>query len=292
MKVRVHATIANFGPGFDVFGVGIGEPYDELSFRESSEWEIRVKGHDVPADVRNTAVVAARALAEMVGENIALKMELKKGIRPRSGLGSSGASSLAGALAMARVLGVEDERLILRAAMEGERAASGSAHGDNVVPAYYGDFTIIESYEPLRVQRIPVDFEVVAVLPAVEIPTSEARRVLPPKIPLKDAVRNIALASSLVLALKENDLKAVGRLLDDRIALPYRRRLMPWYDRARKAALEAGAYGFSVSGSGPAVFAVGGDVAQIGKAVAEAFEEFGIEVDVYVTKAGRGAVWF
>ncbi|ACS34310.1 homoserine kinase [Thermococcus gammatolerans] len=292
MKIRVHATIANFGPGFDVFGVGIGEPYDELSFRESSEWEIRVKGHDVPADVRNTAVVAARALAEMAGEEVALRMKLRKGIRPRSGLGSSGASSLAGALAMARVLGVEDERLILRAAMEGERAASGSAHGDNVVPAYYGDFTILESYEPLRVRRIPVDFDVVAVLPAVEIPTSEARRVLPPKIPLKDAVRNIALASSLVLALKENDLKAVGRLLDDRIALPYRKRLMPWYDRARKAALEAGAYGFSVSGSGPAVFAVGGDVAQIGKAVAEAFEGFGIEVDVYVTKAGRGALWF
>ena len=292
MKVRVHATIANFGPGFDVFGIGIGEPHDELSFRESSEWEIRVKGHEVPADGRNVAVVSAKALAEMAGEEVALRMKLRKGIRPRSGLGSSGASSLAGALAMARVLGVEDERLILRAAMEGERVASGSAHGDNVVPAYYGDFTIIESYEPLRVQRIPVDFEVVAVLPAVEIPTSEARRVLPPKIPLKDAVRNIALASSLVLALKENDLKAVGRLLDDRIALPYRKKLMPWYDVARKAALEAGAYGFSVSGSGPAVFAVGEDVAQIGKAVAEAFEGFGIEVDVYVTKAGRGAVWF
>jgi len=292
MKVRVHATIANFGPGFDVFGVGIGEPHDELSFRESSEWEIRVKGHEVPADGRNVAVVSAKALAEMAGGNIALRMKLRKGIRPRSGLGSSGASSLAGALAMARVLGVEDERLILRAAMEGERVASGSAHGDNVVPAYYGDFTVIESYEPLRVWRIPVDFDVVAVLPAVEIPTSEARRVLPPKIPLKDAVRNIALASSLVLALKENDLKAVGRLLDDRIALPYRKKLMPWYDVARKAALEAGAYGFSVSGSGPAVFAVGEDVAQIGKAVAEAFEGFGIEVDVYVTKAGRGAVWF
>jgi homoserine kinase len=292
MRVRVHATIANFGPGFDVFGVGIGEPYDELTFRESDEWSVEVRGFPVPADETNVAVVSAKALADLLGEEVALRMELKKGIRPKSGLGSSGASSLAGALAMARVLGVEDEGLILRAAMEGEKAASGSAHGDNVVPAYYGDFTVIESSEPLRVWRLPVDFEVVAVLPSVEIPTSEARRVLPPKIPRGDAVRNLALASSLVLALRENDLPAVGRLLDDRIALPYRKSLMPWYETVRKAALEAGAYGFSVSGSGPAVFALGEDVAQIGKAIAEAFSGIGIEADVYVTKAGRGALWF
>lgn len=292
MRVRVHATIANFGPGFDVFGVGIGEPYDELRFRESDEWVIRVRGHKVPENPDNVVIVSAKALASMVGEDVALEMELAKGIRPKSGLGSSGASSLAGALAMAKVLGVEDERLVLRAAMEGERAASGSAHGDNVVPAYYGDFTIIESNEPLRVWRIPVDFEVVAVLPAVEIPTNEARGVLPSKIPREDALRNIALAASLVLALKEDDLQAVGRLLDDRIALPYRKRLMPWYETVRRAALEAGAYGFSVSGSGPAVFAIGEDVAQIGKAVAEAFSGMGIDSDVYVTKAGRGAAWF
>ena len=292
MRVRVHATIANFGPGFDVFGVGIGEPYDELSFRESDEWAIEVKGYEVPDDDSNVAVIAAKALASMVGEEVALKMELRKGIRPKSGLGSSGASSLAGALAAAKVLDVENDSLILRAAMEGERGASGSAHGDNVVPAYYGDFTVIESYEPLRVHRIPVDFDVVAVLPSVEIPTSEARRVLPQKIPREDAIKNVALAASLVMALGEGDLRAVGRLLDDRIALPYRKSLMPWYDRVRKAALDSGAYGFSVSGSGPAVFAIGEDVAQIGKAVKEAFGEMGIDSHVHITKAGRGALWF
>ncbi len=292
MKVRVHATIANFGPGFDVFGVGIGDPYDELKFRESGEWEIRVEGFPVPEDGRNVALVSAKALSRLVGQEIALSMRLSKGIRPKSGLGSSGASSLAGAMAMARVLGVDDERIILRAAMEGERAASGSAHGDNVVPAYYGNFTVIESLEPLRVWSVPVDFRLVAVLPDVDIPTSEARRLLPDEIPIGDAVRNVALASSLVLALKEGDLEAVGRLLDDRIALPYRKRLMPWYETVRRAALEAGAYGFSVSGSGPAVFAIGDDVREIGKAISEAFKEMGIGSEVYITKAGRGALWF
>ncbi len=151
MRIRVPATIANFGPGFDVFGVGIGgEPYDELKFVESDEWEIEVEGYDVPTDGRNVAVVAARALATLVGEELYLRMKLRKEIRPRSGLGSSGgASSLAGALAAARVLGIEDDGLIIKAALAGEEAASGSAHGgDNVVPAYYGDFTIIESLNP------------------------------------------------------------------------------------------------------------------------------------------------
>ncbi|ACS90172.1 homoserine kinase [Thermococcus sibiricus] len=292
MKVRVHATIANFGPGFDVFGVGVGKPYDELSFKESDEWMVRVKGYQVPENSNNIAIVSAKALAAMVGEETALEMKLTKGIRPKSGIGSSGASSLAGALAMAKVLGVEDDEMILRAAMEGERVASGSVHGDNVIPAYYGDFTIIESYEPLKIWRIPVNFEVVVVLPAIEIPTSEARKILPSKIPRKDAIRNLALAASLILALKENDLQTVGRLLDDRIALPYRKQLMQWYETVREAALEAGAYGFSVSGSGPAVFAIGEDVAQIGKVIAETFSGMDIKADVYVTKVGRGAIWF
>ncbi|NJE61747.1 homoserine kinase [Thermococcus sp. 21S7] len=291
MRLRVHATIANFGPGFDVFGVGIGEPYDELTFRESDEWEVRVKGFDVPSDGRNVALVSAKALASLLGEEVALRMELRKGIRPGGGLGSSGASSLAGALAVAKVLGVEDEDLILRAAMEGERYASGSAHGDNVVPAYYGDFTVIESTGPLRVWRIPVNFDIVVVLPLLEIPTREARAVLPERIPLGCAVRALSLASSLVLALKERDLPAVGRLLDDPIALPYRRKLMPWYDGVRKAALEAGAYGLSVSGSGPAVFALGDNPEEIGMAVAETLAEMGVDSEVYVTKAGIGAVW-
>lgn len=291
MRIRVPATIANFGPGFDVFGVGIGEPYDELKFVESDEWGIEVEGYDVPTDGRNVAVVAARALATLVGEELYLRMKLRKGIKPRSGLGSSGASSLAGALAAARVLGIDDDGLIIRAALAGEEAASGSAHGDNVVPAYYGDFTIIESLNPLRVHRIPVDFPLVVVLPEIEVPTREARRILPERVPMGDAVRNVALAGALVKALTSGDVQAVGRLLEDRIALPYRLRLMPWFARVWKAALDAGAYGAFVSGSGPAIFALGEDLHAIGKAIAEVFLEIGVGAEAYITRAGVGAFW-
>ncbi len=80
------------------------------------------------------------------------------------------------------------------------------------------------------------------------------------------------MASSLILALREGDIEAVGRLLDDRLALPYRKKLMPWFDRVRESALSAGAYGVTTSGSGPAMFAVGENLREIGKAMKDTFE--------------------
>ncbi|AFK22586.1 homoserine kinase [Pyrococcus sp. ST04] len=292
MKVYAPATIANFGPGFDVFGMAIERPGDEIIAKESDDFSIEVIGYSVPADDNNVALVAAKALFKLAGVEGGVRIKLKKGIRPRSGLGSSGASSLGGAVVAARILGIEDDALIIKAALEGEKKASGSPHGDNVIPSYYGGFTIIESLDPLRVHGIDISIKVAMVLPEVEVPTSEARKVLPKKIPIRDAVRNIAMASSLVLALKEGDLETVGRLLDDHIALPYRKALMPWFERVREAALNAGAYGVTVSGSGPAMFAVGENPREIAKAMGEAFEELGIKSEYWVTKTGRGAKWF
>ncbi|AAL81178.1 homoserine kinase [Pyrococcus furiosus DSM 3638] len=291
MKVYAPATIANFGPGFDVFGLAIETPRDTVIAKESDDFRIEVEGYKVPENDENVALVAAKALFKLVGEEGGIYLKLKKGIRPKSGLGSSGASSIAGAVAAARILGVEDDEIIIRAALEGERKASGSPHGDNVVPSYYGNFTIVESLNPLRVHNIEVDFKVVVILPSVEVPTSEARKVLPKKVPLKDAVKNIALASSLVLALKEGNLEEVGRLLEDHLALPYRLSLVPWFPKVKEAAKEAGAYGVMISGSGPAVFALGENLKEIGKAMKEAFESFGIEAEYWVTKVGRGAKW-
>ncbi|CAB49949.1 homoserine kinase [Pyrococcus abyssi] len=294
MKKRIYApaTIANFGPGFDVFGMAIEEPGDEVIVKESDSFEIEVEGYDVPRDENNVAVISAKALFKMVGEEGGVKIRLKKGVRPKSGLGSSGASSVAGALAAARVLGVDNDELIIMAALEGEKAASGSPHGDNVIPSYYGGFNILESLNPLRVHRVDVELNVVVVLPEVEVPTKEARRIVPEKVPLKDAIKNLAMASSLVLALKEGDIETVGRLLDDNLALPYRKKLMPWFDEVRKAGLEAGAYGVTVSGSGPSLFAIGENLKDIGKAMKEKFEELGIRAEFWITKTGRGAKWY
>ena len=290
MKVSAPATIANFGPGFDVFGLCLEKPRDFIRVRLSDEIEVKVKGYKVPEEPdKNVASVSALFLLREVGVESGFKMKIKKGIRPKSGLGSSGASALGGALAVARLLDIEDKEIILRAALEGERVASGSFHGDNVVPALFGGFVILKSLFPLEVFKIDAKLKLAVVLPEVEVSTKRAREVLPKYVPLSDAVRNLALASSLVLALENGDIEKVGKLLDDYLAIPYRKPIIPWFDRVRKAALESGAYGLSISGSGPAVFALGENLDEVGKAIVEAFEEEGINAEYFISKVGGGA---
>jgi len=290
MKVSVPATIANFGPGFDVFGLCLEKPRDFIRVELSDEIEVKVKGYKVPEEPdKNVASVSALSLLRQAGVESGFKMKLKKGIRPKSGLGSSGASALGGALAVARLLGIENREIILRAALEGERAASGSPHGDNVVPALFGGFVVLKSLFPLEVFKIDAKLKLVVVLPEVEVSTKRAREVLPKYVPLSDAVRNLALASSLVLALENGDIEEVGKLLDDYLAIPYRKPIIPWFDKIREAALESGAYGLSISGSGPAVFALGEDLDGIGKAIVEAFEEEETKAEYFITKVGGGA---
>jgi len=290
MRVSVPATIANFGPGFDVFGLCLEKPRDFIRVKLSDEIEVKVKGYKVPEEPdKNVASVSALFLLREVGVESGFKMKIKKGIRPKSGLGSSGASALGGALAVARLLDIEDKEIILRAALEGERVASGSSHGDNVVPALFGGFVILKSLFPLEVFKIDAKLKLAVVLPEVEVSTKRAREVLPKYVPLSDAVRNLALASSLVLALENGDIEEVGKLLDDYLAIPYRKPIIPWFDRVRKAALESGAYGLSISGSGPAVFALGENLDEVGKAIVEAFEEEGINAEYFISKVGGGA---
>ena len=290
MKVSAPATIANFGPGFDVFGLCLEKPRDFIRVKLSDEIEVKVKGYKVPEEPdKNVASVSALFLLREVGVESGFKMKIKKGIRPKSGLGSSGASALGGALAIARLLDIEDKEIILRAALEGERVASGSPHGDNVVPALFGGFVILKSLFPLEVFKIDAKLKLAVVLPEVEVSTKRAREVLPKYVPLSDAVRNLALASSLVLALESGDIEEVGKLLDDYLAIPYRKPIIPWFDRVRKAALESGAYGLSISGSGPAVFALGENLDEVGKAIVEAFEEEGINAEYFISKVGGGA---
>lgn len=148
----------------DVFGVGIGEFYDEFKFVEFDEWEIEVEGYDVFIDGRNVVVVVVRVFVMFVGEEFYLWMKFRKEIRLRSGFGSLGVLFLVGVLVVVRVLGIEDDGLIIKVVFVGEEVVLGSVYGDNVVLVYYGDFMIIEFFNFLRVYRILVDFLLVVVL--------------------------------------------------------------------------------------------------------------------------------
>jgi homoserine kinase len=268
VRVFAPATVSNLGPGFDVLGLALQKPGDIVEAEPSDTPGVELAGvvgagGELPRDAeRNSAAVAAGEVLRRAADPrvVGLRLWLHKGMPLASGLGSSGASSAAGAAAaneiLGRPLGPGD---LVRCAMAGERAACGSAHADNVAPALLGGIVLIRSYEPLDLVRLPVpDGLFVAVVhPHCEVPTAAARaRLAGRRFALPDIVANAGNLAALVAALHQGDLALLGRAIDDRIVEPLRAGMIPASREVRQAAMDAGALGSGVSGSGPSMFAL------------------------------------
>jgi len=255
---RAPATIANVGPGFDVFGLAVDGFHDEIRATETDEGvELRVPD-DLPDDPRrNTAGLAALELLKR-HDLPGVRLELRKGV-PIGGLGSSAASAVAAALAIDRLYDLHLPRTeLLRTAARAERAAAGEPHYDNVAPALLGGFVIWRSEREHARLTPPPDLRLVTATPThVHVPTERARRALRERTPdLKDIVNNLSAAALMVHALHEKDAETLARLMDhDRLSEPVRKRFIPGYDRLERTAREAGALAFTVSGAGPTVVA-------------------------------------
>jgi homoserine kinase len=303
ITVSAPATIANLGPGYDLMGLALDRPRDTLKVRlfkgNSDSVEVTGVGAGTisTSPERNSSVVAGRAVLKAAGKKgYALDMKLKKGVPPRMGMGSSGASSAAGAYAVNVLLGSTLNREeVLRCAMEGERAACGAAHADNVAPALFGGVTLILGFDPMRVVRFdPLkDVEIVVISPEVEIgdeKTRLAREVLPASVPLPRVINQMDGFANLLIGLVKKDPEVMGRgISSDVIIEPTRAKLIPGFDHLKRAALEAGAYGFSISGAGPSVFALcpmkrG---AEVGRAVKSKFAEHGVGSEYAIYMCGE-----
>jgi homoserine kinase len=244
---------------------------------------------------RHTSAIAAAAVLHRArrlgathgGEGIALTV--KKGLPLSGGQGGSAASAVAGAAAANALFGgILDTNALLECGLVAEAKVAGR-HLDNIAPALLGGITLIRCIDPIDVVRLPVPTGLRLVLahPAQRLSTAMARRALPRSVPLATVTHQLAQVAAMVAACYLNDLPLFGRSIDDRIAEPARASLIPGFIDAKRAAVEAGALGASISGAGPTAFAIADDLnraEQIAAAMNASYARQGIECTTTVTE--------
>ena len=290
------ATVANVVCGFDVFGFAVDQPGDIVHVRWRSEpgaviSKIVGDGGKLPMDAnKNTAGVAVIQFLEKAGISKGVEIELQKNLPLGSGMGSSASSAVAALVAVNELAGAPFSKIeLISFALEAERVACGSAHADNIAPSLIGGFVLIRSYHPLDIVSIPFPEYLCCVLvhPDIELKTKDARQLLKPTVPLRDAVQQWGNTAGLVAGLMKSDDELIARSMNDLVAEPARSMLIPGYDAVKVAAKEAGAIGCGISGSGPTMFALSNKISMAenaGKAMMRAFEKAGLASEMYVSK--------
>ncbi len=255
MKIKVPATTANLGAGYDVFGMALSF-YNYLEFKPAEQQSLEIIGlgaDHLSKSANNLIIRSAQAVYDICGKGKAnLSFVAHNNIPLSRGMGSSSAAIVAGLMAANYALDLPlDQEQILKMAIEIE------GHGDNVTPALLGGFTIIAEENGFYHKKIAISPELQAVLiiPDFMLSTKKAREIMPAQIKLSDAVYNISHAAMLGICLAENDLEGFGAMLKDRLHQPYRFSLIPNADRVIEAAYQAGALGAALSGSGSTLIA-------------------------------------
>jgi homoserine kinase len=237
--VRVPASSANLGPGYDVLAAALGIEL-ELEVEETGSFSVAADVPGIPLDRSNLCVRAFERLHPADG----VSFSIRSAIPPAAGLGSSAAAIVAGLCAADHMYELDAPLFELAAELEG--------HPDNVAAALLGGFVVCAGADPVRFDP-PAGLEGVLVIPGFEVKTAAARAALPDTVPLADAVRNVGHASLLVLGLARGDFSLIGRGLADALHQPHRRSLYPSSMELVERAEELGAVGATISGAGPTV---------------------------------------
>ncbi|MEO1513969.1 MAG: homoserine kinase [Bacteroidota bacterium] len=296
IKVFAPASVANVACGYDILGFALEKPGDEIIARFSDQAGLRitkitgVKGK-LPYEVeKNTAGFAAMKVLEHLGESKrGIELEIHKKMPFGSGLGSSAASAVAGAMAINELLKRPlQKRELLPFAVAGEQIADGAYHADNVAPSLIGGMILIRDNASLDVHRIPVPKGLYAtvVYPHVEVLTKEARAVLSSQVSLQQSIQQSGNLGGLLVGLYQSDMDLISRSLQDVIIEPQRASLIPHFYDVQKAALEAGALGCSISGAGPSIFALSANslkAEQAGEAMSKVFHDAKIECELFIS---------
>ncbi len=299
IKVFAPASIGNVSCGFDVLGLAVRSPGDEvfITLNDSSEVTIKaIIGDDgrLPLEAnKNTAGVAVIEYLKSINFRQGAEITLYKNLPLGSGMGSSAASAVAAVVAINHLMGDRLKRKeLLPFVMEAERIACGSAHADNAAPSLLGGLILVRQNHPLDIVSIPTPKELICVLvhPQIEVKTKDARSVLKATIPLKDGITQWANTAALVAGMMKEDYELIGRSLVDVVAEPLRSDLIPGFDKVKKAAQQNGALGCGISGSGPTIFCLCKGTAnaqKAGEAIQREFNALNLSSEIYISEVNR-----
>ena len=292
VKVFAPATIANLVCGFDVLGMALNDPCDEMQITLSEVPGIRIKHNDVynlpTIPEQNVAGVSLLELMQELDNNYGFDIVIAKHIKPGSGLGSSAASAAGVVVAANELLGnIFSKEDLVRFAMAGEKLASGVKHADNISPGIYGGITLVRSIFPLDIISLnaPPLF-VTVVHPQIEVKTSDAREILRKEVLLKDAIKQWGNIAGLVAGFMKGDYGLISRSLEDVIIEPVRSMLIPGFDDVKKQSVDAGALGGGISGSGPSIFMLcekENIALKVEKIMKDVYDNTGLKYYTYVT---------
>lgn len=303
VKVFAPASIGNVIVGFDVLGLAVQQPGDEvvMQLNENKEVKItKIEGDDgrLPKDVdKNTAGIAVKALLRKLDSKQGFDIKLYKKLPLGSGMGSSAASAVAAVVGANTLLDNPFSKIeLLPFLMEAEAVASGSAHGDNIAPSLLGGLVMVQNNKPIQVKSLPFpkDMWIVLVMPKVEVLTKQARMLLKENIPLNNVVNQFSNLGGFIASLYENDIDLMRDSLNDFIAEPVRAMLIPGYQAIKTAAQQMEAVGCGISGSGPTMFAFTEtefSAQKLSERFQQEFSEINISCIHYITQVSEdGAV--
>lgn len=294
IKIFSPATVANVSCGFDVLGFCLDTIGDEMIIKKTVQKGIiisKIEGYNLPFEVKkNVAGVAALAIYNDAKPDFGFDIEIYKNIKPGSGVGSSSASAAGSVFAINELLGRPyNKTQLTKFAMKGEALASNCEHADNLAPALFGGFTLVKNLSPLQIVQLPTPNELFAVVihPQIEIKTSESRAILPKEVSLNNAITQWANVGSLVHALHTEDYKLISESLNDVIVEPHRSKLIPYFSDVKQTAINSGALGTGISGSGPSIFSLCKGIDSANKvmdAIKNLYSKTEIAFEMYVSK--------
>lgn len=300
------ATCANVAVGFDILGFACDFIGDEVTLIPRNDKQIVIESitfidsfgskNELPFDItKNTASVVVKEMVEKLQIDAGFSIHIKKGIPLSSGLGGSAASAVAAAVACNEFLKTPlTKEELLPYIKCGEAIASvgtmdgDKAHMDNIAPCLYGGLTLVASLKPIEIISLPIpDVFCVFVHPHLKVNTLDAREILSPTILLKDHIKQTQQLAGFLVSLYQQNKKLLKQSLTDFVIEPQRARLIPHFQELKKIAIEKGALGMSLSGSGPTLFAwtekkEDGDA--LGRTLIQQLQQQQIKAEYWVSK--------